>query len=660
MRIDKIQFENFRKFVKTDITFEKNNEKDIHVVIAENGAGKTTFLNAMTWCLYNDEPKIKDKNNALPTLNTEVSNNSNNDYEYASVTITVSNDDLKLIFKRSDKYKIHSFHSDYYKINNCREEWIDQEFSVTEIEGSKSNVCRDLDECDQLVYSFIPEAIKEFFFFDGEQLENYFLISTAIKDQVFTLSHIFVLDEMKRRINSKLSDLRKEGNPNSNSEDKLKEYDAEKLLLNQEQKRYVSLKEKYDKLVKERDKLMNSLGNAPSIKNTEEKRANKSKQLDSQKNLLIDQKRALNDLIIKESPKIFAKNAFHKTLRLIDENKDESFIYPIDEDILVDSIAEHSCKVCDREIDNELLDILKNKKAKLYLISPEEKILKSNKKFFNKFADTTESYLKKEIKIQNNIKSYEDMIESLENEIKELYETLELNKHLKESIDRRDELVRILPNKKSELDSIERNNLTIENKVNKLHDEYLKLLSEEEEYKDILAKIKLCTDSLSVISRVKEEMMSETRNVIQNSTNEKFFNLIRKSKTYGKIEINDKYEVKLFDEDGRPASATASASEVELLALAFILAIHSVSGFESPLVVDSLLARTSGQQRLNVSESCLNVSKEKQLLLFLIDEEYSTPVKNLFKENHVLEYALKESDSEKEITIEAMNNGKHV
>ena len=148
--------------------------------------------------------------------------------------------------------------------------------------------------------------------------------------------------------------------------------------------------------------------------------------------------------------------------------------------------------------------------------------------------------------------------------------------------------------------------------------------------------------------------MAKTRKVIEESTNEKFFNLIRKSQSFGCIKINDEYQVNLYDEEGREASSTASASEVELLALAFILAIHSVSGFESPLVVDTLLARTSGEQRLNVSQSCLNVSEEKQLLLFLIDEEYSAPVQSLFKQNKVIEYRLKESESEKEIKIEEM------
>ena len=654
MRIDEIHFKNFRKYVDTHIKFNNESENDIHVVIAENGAGKTTFLNAMTWCLYNQEPKIKDKDDALPTLNTEVSNNSDNDEERASVSITVSGNGLKLIYKRTDIFKIHSIHSDYYKNNGKREEFIDQEFTVTEIEGSSSNVCRDREECELLVSSFIPEAIKEFFFFDGEQLDNYFLMSSAIKGQVFTLSHIFVLDEMKRRITSKLKDLRKLGNPNSDADSKLQEYNSQSNFLKSEKNRYNNLKKAFESKQNELNGLMKSLGTAPSIKDLESKRSQKLDQQSEFEDLLKSKKDSLNDLIIKSSPKILAKKAFVKALELIEENKDDTYIYPIDVSVLEDSIHDHSCKVCDRSFDEKLINHIKSKKAKLYLISPEDKILNDNKKYFNRFKDTQDDYLKKERELQKEINSYEKSISTLEGEIKEFYDAIKVNEHLRESIDKRDELLSILPTKKSELDNLNENNNRLEKKVQKLHEEYLQLLEDEEEYRDISAKIKLCTNSLVVIKDVKEDMMAETRKTIQQATNDKFFRLIRKSQTYGSIEINDDYEVKLFDEDGRPSKSSASASEVELLALAFILAIHSVSGFESPLVVDTLLARTGGEQRLNVAKSCLNVSEEKQLLLFLLEEEYSEPVKKLFKEKHIYEYVLKESDSEKQIIIEEM------
>ena len=505
-----------------------------------------------------------------------------------------------------------------------------------------------------LVASFIPEAIKEFFFFDGEQLDNYFLMSSAIKDQVFTLSHIFLLDDMERRLKNRLKELRKQGNPNSSADNKLQEYNNQSKFLNSELERYDNLKIAYESKDKELKGLMRSLGTTPSLKDLEKRRNDKIAQKEKLEASMNSKKEELNGLIIKETPKILAKKAFEDSLQLIEDSHDESYIYPIDEDILEDSINDHSCKVCDRIFDEELMEYIKSKKAKLYLISPEDKILKDNKKFFKKFKDISDKYLMKEESLKNEISNLSDTVETLDEEIKEFYNTIKVNEHLRESINRRDELLDILPTKKSELDNLKSNNETLERDVNKLHDEYLKLLEEEAEYKEISAKIRLCTDSLAVINDVKEDMMGETREIIQKATNDKFFNLIRKSQTYGEIKITENYEVKLFDEDGRPAASSASASEVELLALSFILAIHSVSGFESPLVVDTLLARTSGVQRLNVAKSCLNVSEEKQLLLFLIDEEYSEPVERLFKEKHVSEYTLRESESEKRIEIRSV------
>ena len=40
-------------------------------------------------------------------------------------------------------------------------------------------------------------------------------MSSAIKEQVFTLSHIYLLDEMERRIKAKKKELENSGNPDS-------------------------------------------------------------------------------------------------------------------------------------------------------------------------------------------------------------------------------------------------------------------------------------------------------------------------------------------------------------------------------------------------------------------------------------------------------------
>lgn len=650
MRIDEVHFSNFRKYVDTNVQFNKS-ENDIHVVIADNGAGKTTFLNAVTWCLYNEESKIKDQSQALPTLNTEVIKNSLNDKEIASVSVHVSGEGYKFIFKREDIFKIHSKHSEYYKNTGTREEWIDQKFSVTEIAGTQHIVHRDKDECEDQVECFIPKTIKEFVFFDGEQLDNYFLRSSNIKEQVFTLSNIFVLKRMKNRFEDKLSKLRKIGNPNGKANEILKEYESIQKLIRSENDRFEHLNESYKTKRGKLKFLMDHLGKVPSLKEIEEKRESNIKDKNNFEKLLNRKKQEVLDLIIKESPNIFIHNAFKKSLELINLNNSDSDVYSVDESILKDSIEDKSCKVCDRELDDDLIKTIQNKLSKLFLLSPNDKLLQKYEPYFKKAQNISGNYVSKQDDLQDEIGLLENSIEKLEKEINDAYATITVNEHHRESIDERDELVKILPNKKSELDAIERNIHELEKKANKLLKDYEKILAEEEEYKSIYAKQNLCKSALKVIKKVEESIMAETRDKVEKCTTANFFKLLRKSKTYGRIEITKDYEVKLYDEDGRRALDSASASEVELLALSFTLAIHSISGFESPLVVDTLLARTSGIQRLNVAKSCLDISKKKQLLLFLIDDEYTEPVEKLFSEHHISKYVLKESESEKEILI---------
>lgn len=58
MRIKKIILNNYRQFKNIEINFNKNSENDLYIIIGKNGTGKTNILNALNWCLYNDEPHL--------------------------------------------------------------------------------------------------------------------------------------------------------------------------------------------------------------------------------------------------------------------------------------------------------------------------------------------------------------------------------------------------------------------------------------------------------------------------------------------------------------------------------------------------------------------------------------------------------------------------
>ena len=75
MRIESIEIKNFRQYREEKVLFpKKSGSKDIHIIIGENGEGKTNILNALTWCLYGEELHLGDKNTAIRTINSQYVN----------------------------------------------------------------------------------------------------------------------------------------------------------------------------------------------------------------------------------------------------------------------------------------------------------------------------------------------------------------------------------------------------------------------------------------------------------------------------------------------------------------------------------------------------------------------------------------------------------
>ncbi|MFP3398730.1 AAA family ATPase, partial [Brevibacterium sp. SIMBA_078] len=55
MKLINLKFKNFRQFYgEQEISFSTDPNKNVTLIHAENGVGKTAFLNAIKWCLYKD------------------------------------------------------------------------------------------------------------------------------------------------------------------------------------------------------------------------------------------------------------------------------------------------------------------------------------------------------------------------------------------------------------------------------------------------------------------------------------------------------------------------------------------------------------------------------------------------------------------------------
>ena len=54
MLLQSIELKNFRQFINEKIDFSTDPERNVTLIIGENGTGKTTFAQAFFWCLYGE------------------------------------------------------------------------------------------------------------------------------------------------------------------------------------------------------------------------------------------------------------------------------------------------------------------------------------------------------------------------------------------------------------------------------------------------------------------------------------------------------------------------------------------------------------------------------------------------------------------------------
>ena len=167
MRIESIEIQNFRQYRNLSFKFpHSNGENDLHIIFANNGVGKTNVLNAITWCLYDTEMHLGDKNTALAILNNQKVQelrmhlpDGGSVIGEAIVKITLSSDDAseKILFQRVGKFNV--------TIDAVIS--VETKFSIMHFVNGEWNSIDSEEETMSLVKKNVPEEIHEYIFFDG-------------------------------------------------------------------------------------------------------------------------------------------------------------------------------------------------------------------------------------------------------------------------------------------------------------------------------------------------------------------------------------------------------------------------------------------------------------------------------------------------------------
>ena len=159
MLLQTIELQNFRQFVNEKIDFSTDPERNVTLIIGENGTGKTTFAQAFFWCFYG-ETDFSDK----IILNRSVIEKMTPDQkETVRVAIRLTHGSAEYEIIRTQEYK--------KAYTNC----VTAANTVLNVQvksaDGNTRYLKPL-ECESAIQNILPKELANYFFFDGERIEK--------------------------------------------------------------------------------------------------------------------------------------------------------------------------------------------------------------------------------------------------------------------------------------------------------------------------------------------------------------------------------------------------------------------------------------------------------------------------------------------------------
>lgn len=558
MRFNKISFENYRCFLNGSIDFEKSPGKNMTILIAPNGGGKTETLFAFWWALYDyDFSKLTNKEQTPYALNSglyrKLEQSEVGSSEKCSVTVEFEDNGISYQvkkwceFRKTDKQ---------VRVEEYRE------FSYYKGNGELSLPQRDSEIINKCLTRIIPKNILYGIIFDGERMQK---LNTpdessvnAIRAVINDITNVELLENctenfmsIRRKLNKELKQV--EGKKGSKSLNDILNEESRKLeerdLLNEKLEKN---RNELETIEHELDKISNLLSKNKEVQDIENDRK-------SQRNALANYEKNL-DIYYKNFSATLRDGYLFATEKILSDVEDIIKRYDVPQDLTVPavkSIMKRQKCICGREMDKEALNELK----KLISLLPPDNInstlsevvrqtrqrirdMKETAKNNYSLIQTCELQIKE---CKSNIASLSARITSIDDSGESAKEALQLEKDNSNFTLRKGALINEIPNE--------------ETKIKELSSEIDKLREQRENYKygtnkaskinDQITYIDKCKNAVDRIKDINKETALEEINVdLENS-----YKLLSEDAERGrKIKIiqhnNDKrYQIAVYMED---------------------------------------------------------------------------------------------------------------
>jgi len=627
--ISSISLTNYRQYSGTQVLdFKIDKTKNVSLILGKNGAGKSNLLNAITWCLYGIEiHKTKDSydSSGMPVINTSALKKlKNNQSITAEVIIHLITDSGPWIIKRTLEGGKSAL-GDFYFDEASKLTVIHPVYGQDKIDKG--------DDTQILINNLLPEALKNFFFIDGEQLREFFKVSTP--ENIAKAIDIVSQLELVYKAADHLSKV--ENNFRKSVKNTTPQLERVQRNIELAQKSSEQLKDTVKQIERQKEKDHEEIARVKEYLKThsstviatlEKERQSLETDIRKLKEQIGKKESQRNSYLVEIAPFIYLKKEIEQTYKIIEEKVEKGELPPRIKETFLKELLEKGHCICGNELVGNARKTLEEYSKKVTLSELSEISIVGKTTIEDIFSNIKEfpatiDSLNDEIDdFKEQLEKKERRLELISDEIKE-YNVAEIRRNE----ERREELSRLIA-KNEQLLILHNGELNAcDVTIKDLKSEEEKELSKDKKNHSLKEKLTLVQSSLKVLANTEKIIKTKIRKQVEKNLNNNFKTLIRKKTAFSSISINETYDVIVHHVDGYNVINDLSAGEYLILGLSFMSALMTISGFQAPVIIDTPLGKIDDEHREYITTELPKFLEGKQLILLVTPTEYDNNVK---------------------------------
>jgi len=663
MKLSKVVIDNYRGFYgKNTIKFDTSKKnKNINLVIARNDTGKTTFLNAIYWCLYGEEQFRSSKKSSNKIVsNRKIMETSIDGRLNISVSLVFDDEKgpkyeitRKRVFKR-----IKSNDADF----NVSQQGSD-DFYGTEMNSTRTGF-ENIEHIENFIVNTIPKGISSFFLLDGEQLKVIFTtdINYKIREAIERVANIEsikgVIDNLTT-LDKKYSSIKSGTNSNYGAlQANIDQADGMIEKYNGKLKDITKNNETLNKQIMDLSEFLQSHNEA--IVREQSHREERIKKENERINEYIKEEEGqLDNLTMQTYILKNSKKAIEFTIKKFEEIIEGGDFPPAFDPAHVLQLLRRKECICGTKIQKnsdaeKRLEKLSNAKSyKEYT-----RIISEGASRLPELTESIKSKIETLVELRKKIKSNESKLQKnlqdLE-EIKNAYKDSDI-KEISEKGEEKEMLEREIFKNERERGNIENNLKAVEEAKKEDVIAMTQIQIKDMKNQLVTKKSEKCKELVHYAKEIKEAIMKKIKNNIEKTTAKNFIELHWKAENYEKVGISDDFSLSIRDKYKGEIIDELSQGAALCFGLAFMTALRNYSGYDVPIIIDSPVGKIDEGNREKIAKNLPKQLEGKQVIFLVTSSEYTSVFKECLKDKISTEINLSYNKNSAEIDISNERN----